>query len=421
VLDANDARGFDALVIGSGPAGMMIASALAEQGLRVQALTATPFPLLWPNTYGIWRDELEPLGLAHLLEHSWSHCTSSFSKGDVKHDRTYGFFDKAKLQEHFLGICEQFQVVWQVGAAQSIEHHASHSEVTIAAGDQTQTLKARIVIDATGHRPVFVQRDQDGPIAYQAAYGIVGRFSKPPVEDGQLVLMDFQSDHLSEADRSQNPPTFLYAMGFGNGLYFVEETSLASAPALGFDLLERRLRQRLESRGIEVLEEQHIERCLFPMTSPMPRFDQPVLAFGGAATMVHPASGYSIGAQLRRAPDLARSIATALKNKEASPYDIAQAGWKGLWDDDRLRRYYLYRFGLEKLMRFDEVQLKHFFETFFALETAKWSGFLADGLTTIEVVGAMLQLFAKAPNDVRWGLMQFLGKEALLFWRFLTV
>ncbi len=421
MLDANDARVFDALVIGSGPAGMMIASALAEQGLRVQALSATPFPSVWPNTYGVWRDELEPLGLTHLLEHSWSYCTSSFSKGEVTHDRTYSFFDKAKLQQHFLEICDQFQVTWTIGAAQGIEHHPTHSAVTIAVADQIQTLQARIVIDATGHRPVFVQRDDDGPVAYQAAYGIVGRFSKPPVEDGQLVLMDFQSDHLSDADRSQNTPTFLYAMGFGNGLYFVEETSLASAPAVGFDLLERRLRERLKARGIEVLEEQHIERCLFPMTSPMPRFDQPVLAFGGAATMVHPASGYSISAQLRRAPDLARSIATALKNKEASPYDIAKAGWKGLWDDDRLRKYYLYRFGLEKLMRFNEAQLNHHFETFFALETAQWANFLSDGFTTIELVTAMLKMFVKAPNDVRWGLVQFLGKEAPLFWKFLTV
>ncbi len=421
MLDANDARKFDALVIGSGPAGMMIASALAEQGLQVQALTATPFPAVWPNTYGVWRDELEPLGLTHLLEHSWSHCTSCFSKGEVKHDRIYSFFDKAKLQQHFLDICEQFQVSWLVGTAQSIQHHATHSEVKVTTGETVQTLKARIVIDATGHRPVFVQRDDDGPIAYQAAYGIVGRFSKPPVEAGQVVLMDFQNGHLSEADRLQNTPTFLYAMGFGDGVYFVEETSLASAPALGFELLERRLLERLNASGIEVLEEHHIERCLFPMNSPMPRFDQPVLAFGGAATMVHPASGYSVSAQLRRAPDLARSIATALKNKEASPHDIAKAGWKGLWDDDRLRKYYLYRFGLEKLMRFSEAQLNHHFETFFALETAQWANFLSDGFTTIDLVKAMLQMFVKAPNDVRWGLMQFVGKEASLFWKFLTV
>jgi hypothetical protein len=33
----------------------------------------------------------------------------------------------------------------------------------------------------------------------------------------------------------------------------------------------------------------------------------------------------------------------------------------------------------------------------------------------------MLNLFAKSPNDVRWGLMQFLGTEGSLFWEFLKV
>ncbi len=418
MLDANDARIFDALVIGSGPAGTIIASALAEQGLEVQALTATPLQTIWPNTYGIWRDELESLELTTLLGNTWSNCVSYFSKGAVQHARHYSFFDKEKLQQHFLDICEAFQVSWVNGSAQSIQHYSTHSSVTIATG---QTLNARVVIDASGHRPIFVQRAKDEHVAYQAAYGLVGRFSSPPVEDGQLVLMDFKSEHLSQSDRAEHAPTFLYAMGFGDGIYFVEETSLALAPAMGFEVLERRLRQRLKARGIEILEEHHVERCLFPMNLPMPNFDQPIVAFGGAASMVHPASGYSLGAQLRRAPDLAKAIALALKDETASPSEIAKAGWKGLWSDDRLRNYYLYRFGLEKLMRFDENQLNHFFETFFALQTSQWSGFLTDSLTPIELVGAMINLFMKAPNDVRWGLMQFPGKEAPLFWEFLRV
>jgi hypothetical protein len=72
------------------------------------------------------------------------------------------------------------------------------------------------------------------------------------------------------------------------------------------------------------------------------------------------------------------------------------------------------------LMRFDEQRLTHFFDTFFDLPKAQWSGFLADGMTSPELVVAMLRLFAAAPNDVRWGLMQFPGKEAGLFWEFLT-
>ena len=71
-------------------------------------------------------------------------------------------------------------------------------------------------------------------------------------------------------------------------------------------------------------------------------------------------------------------------------------------------------------MRFEEDQLKHFFETFFSLPQPEWSGFLADTLTMTELVSAMVRLFGKAPNDVRWGLMQFAEREAPLLWQVIT-
>ena len=67
-------------------------------------------------------------------------------------------------------------------------------------------------------------------VAQQAAYGIVGKFSFPPVNKDQFVLMDFRSDHLSDEELLSSP-SFLYAMDLGNETYFVEETSLASYPA----------------------------------------------------------------------------------------------------------------------------------------------------------------------------------------------
>jgi lycopene beta-cyclase len=408
---------FDALVIGSGPAGLIVAAALGQQGLRVQGLTPTPLRAPWPNTYGIWRDELELLGLEHLLGNSWSNCVSYFEQAEVKHDRTYGLFDKTKLQDHFLAQCESTEMVWHQGHAATIVHQADHSCVTTTAGTE---LVARVVIDASGHQPVFVERIVGSPIAFQAAYGIVGKFSAPPVEPGQFVLMDYRSEHLTDADKAAYPPTFVYATDLGNDVFFVEETSLSAAPPVPFDVLERRLHQRLKSRGIEVTAVHEVERCLFPMNLPMPRFDQSVVGFGGAASMVHPATGYTIGAMLRRAPGMAAAIATALKPVTTSPESIAAVAWQALWPDDRLKKYDLYQFGLEKLMRFDETLLKHFFETFFSLPKAQWSGFLSDSLTTPALVRAMLQLFGKAPNDVRWGLMQFVGREPALLWRFLT-
>jgi lycopene beta-cyclase len=157
------------------------------------------------------------------------------------------------------------------------------------------------------------------------------------------------------------------------------------------------------------------------MTLPLPDLHQPVVGFGAAASMVHPATGYMVGALLRRAPGLAQTIATALQNAQAEPAAIARAAWCELWNPDRLRKYYLYRFGLEKLMRFDEALLKQHFDTFFSLPQSQWSGFLADRLSTPELLVAMVRLFGIAPNSLRWNLMQFPGWESNLLWQFISL
>jgi lycopene beta-cyclase len=409
---------FDVLVIGSGPAGTIIAAALAERGVKVGGLTANPLRQVWPNTYGIWRDELEDLGLTELLGHCWENCVSYFGKGEVNHDRAYGLFDKVKLQNHLLAKCETGGVEWHQCKATNIEHDREHSIVTTTAGD---TLRARLVIDASGHNSMLIKRPHQGTVAFQTAYGIVGHFSEPPVEPQQFVHQDFRSEHLSATERATEPPTFSYGMDFGDDVYFVEETSLAMSPPVSFELLERRLHKRLAARGIKVTEVQEVERCIFPMTLPLPDLHQPVVAFGSAASMVHPASGYLVGAMLRRAPGLAAAIASVLQDAQAEPAEIANAAWQELWNPDRLRKYYLYRFGLEKLMRFDEVLLKQHLDTFFSLSQSQWSGFLADTLSTPALLAAMVRLFAIAPNSLRWGLMQFPGLESNLFWQFLSL
>jgi lycopene beta-cyclase len=411
---------FEAIVIGSGPAGTMIAAALAERGVKVGGLTASPLRQIWPNTYGIWRDELEALGLTELLGHCWENCVAYYGQGEVNLGRAYGLFDKVKLQNHFLAKCETGGVEWHQGKAKNIEHDRERSIVTTSTGD---ILRARVVVDASGHEPMFVKRQNQGQgaVAYQTAYGIVGHFSAPPVDRQQFVFQDFRSEHLCATERANEPPTFLYAADFGEDVYFVEETSLAMAPPVSFELLERRLHQRLAARGISVTAVHEVERCIFPMTLPLPDLHQPVVAFGGAASMVHPASGYMVGALLRRAPGLAEAIATALQDPQAEPVTISRAAWRQLWNPDRLRKYYLYRFGLEKLMRFDEVLLKQHFETFFSLPQSQWAGFLADRLSTPELLAAMIRLFAIAPNSLRWGLMQFPGWESNLFWQFISL
>lgn len=426
-LDLASEGSLDVLVVGGGPAALAIAVALGEQGLVVAVLAPGDRADPWPNTYGIWGEEVDALGLAGLLAHRWRHTCSYFGAGSsdpadpanrsTLHGRDYGLFDPVLLQQHWLERGDAAGVRWHRGLATALEHGEARSLVRAADGRQWQP---RLVVDASGHQSVFLRRPDRGPVAGQAAYGIRGRFSAPPVQPGQFVLMDYRCDHLSAAERLE-PPTFLYAMDLGEGRFFVEETSLALAPAVPFERLRERLGRRLAHRGVQVLEVEHEELCLFPMNLPLPDLQQPLLGFGGAASMVHPASGYLVGALLRRAPVLAKAVAAAMAaDPQAGPAPLAAAGWQALWPRALRRKHALYQFGLEKLMRFSEPQLRDHFATFFALPERQWYGFLTNTLSETELLAAMLRLFVQAPWGVRAGLMGMQGRELAMAWPLLA-
>ncbi len=396
----------DVLVLGGGPAALCIASELNQRGVGVAAVAPDPFDAPWPNTYGIWADELKALGLEPLLEHRWSDTVSYFGEGgstaqdqSYAHGIDYGLFDRAALQRYWLERADG--VVWHQDTVQRVAVKGSTTSVSCVSGT---TLQARLVIDASGSRTPHIRRPDQGPVAGQAAYGVVGRFSQPPIEPGRFVLMDYRCDHLSEAQR-QEPPTFLYAMDLGDGVFFVEETSLALAPGVPYDVLKQRLQQRLDQRGVEIMEVIHKEFCLFPMNLPLPDRNQPVLAFGGAASMVHPASGYMVGSLLRRGPDLAQAIAEALANPALGSAALAQRGWQALWPIELVLRHQLYQFGLGRLMGFNEALLRTHFSTFFSLPREEWFGFLTNTLPLPRLMGVMLRLFVLSPWELRRGLV----------------
>ena len=396
----------DVLVLGGGPAALCIASELNQQGVTVGGVAPESVDAPWPNTYGIWADELKAVGLEPLLEHRWSDTVSYFGAGGTTaqdqataHGIDYGLFDRAALQRHWLERAKG--VVWHQDTADRVELNGATTSVCCASGT---TLQARVVIDASGSRTPHIRRPDQGPVAGQAAYGVVGRFSQAPIETGRFVLMDYRCDHLSEAQRRE-PPTFLYAMDLGDGVFFVEETSLALAPGVPYDVLKQRLQQRLDQRGVEITEVIHEEFCLFPMNLPLPDRRQPVLAFGGAASMVHPASGYMVGSLLRRGPGLAQALAAALNNQNLGSAALAQRGWQALWPVELVLRHQLHQFGLGRLMGFNEALLRTHFATFFSLPQEEWFGFLTNTLPLPRLMAVMLRLFALSSWELRRGLV----------------
>ena len=399
--------------MGAGPASLCITSELVQQGLDVQAI-ASKSPLEpWPNTYGIWASELESLNMQELLKYRWKDTVSFFGDGLNKkgnactnHYLDYGLFNLNDFQEALLDRCNGLS--WQIETVEKIDFSEKQTVVMCSSGKK---YLARLVIDASGHKTPFIKRPQNDGIAKQAAYGVVGKFSSPPVEENRFVLMDFRPDHL-EAKQLREPPSFLYAMDLGDGSYFVEETSLACAPPVSFESLKTRLIARLSSKGIQIQEIIHEEHCLFPMNLPLPYRDQPLLAFGGSASMVHPASGYMVGSLLRRAPSLAKEIAKVIKKDPFLPTSqIARRGWQNLWTTELVQRHRLYQFGLQRLMSFDESLLRSFFNTFFKLPKKDWYGYLTNTLPLPRLFIVMLKLFSIAPSEVRLGMLGLIIKK----------
>ncbi len=401
----------DVLVVGAGPAGLAMAAALCQAGLNV-ALLAPGLPdALWPNTYGIWLDEIEALGLADTLAYQWPDTVVYFDDQPHRLGRTYALIDNGCLQAHLLAIGERAGMRCYSGTAVTVAHRANGSLVTMADGS---TYEAGLVVDASGHFPVLLRQPKLHDVAFQAAYGLVGRFSAPPVQAGQCVLMDYRDEHLSAAER-QSAPTFLYAMDLGEGRYFVEETSLAQSPGMKMAALQDRLERRLAGRGITAETVEHVEQCYFPMNAPLPEPHQQVVGFGAAAGLVHPASGYSVGASLRYAPRVAGAIANTLGAAGATPREASRAAWAVLWPPGRLRTRALYLFGLAALLGCPPAVLRQFFATFYRLPQPEWTGYLADTLPPRAVAACMLHLFVRAPARVRSSLIRSaLGESRLL-------
>ena len=142
------------------------------------------------------------------------------------------------------------------------------------------------------------------------------------------------------------------------------------------------------------------------MNLPLPYKNQSVLGFGGAASMVHPASGYMIGSLLRRAPLLAKKLAFFLKEPNYSSLELATRGWSILWPYELTQRHRLYQYGLQRLMSFDESRLRSFFSNFFKLSTKEWVGFLTNTLPLPKLIYVMSKMFINSPLKVKLGMLK---------------
>lgn len=369
----------DALIIGGGPAGRALGAACSARGLSVGVVDPAP-AAPWPNNYGIWADELAPVGLEAVAGRRWARAEVHLGADTpVILERAYVNVDGAALQARLAAPMIE-------GTVATVEPDA----ITLADG---RRLEARHIIDATGAESLFSMRRGHHAPGFQRALGLDLRVARHPFALDTMQLMDFRP----APDAPPSPASFVYVMPHGPDRIFVEETSLVGRPAVALDLLEARLRARLAAWGVEVTAEEAVERCHIPMGGALPDFAAPVLGFGAAAGMTHPATGYQLAHALRTADAAAEALATGPGDDLVA---TRRAYWGAVWPREKQRVWQLFRFGMEVLLRLDQRAQQQFFEGFFTLDADRQAAWLAGTLTVSEASAAMLQVFKALP----WGL-----------------
>ncbi|WP_305780472.1 lycopene cyclase family protein [Nocardia nova] len=347
----------DLIVCGLGPSGRALAHRAAVRGLAVTAIDPHPWRR-WPATYGTWADELPDWLPARVVA---ATIERPLARGirEVEIARTYQVFDTAALQDalDLSGV----RVI-----ADRVLDIERPDRVRLASG---RTPTAQRVVDARGLAR-NVRR------AEQTAYGVVLHRDREPA-----VFMDWSRDNGTEADE---PASFLYTIPLGGGRVLFEETCLAGRPAIGQDELRRRLEHRLRCRGIEFGADAPIERVRFPVEGGRARDG----VFGAAGGLLHPATGYSVGAALAAA-------------------DTVAAG-QSLWPVPARVVYALRRAGLRALLALPPEELPVFFDAFFALPPDLQRAYLSGRTDLRGTAAAMTALFRELP----WPLRRILAAAA---------
>ncbi|MFD1148918.1 lycopene cyclase family protein [Saccharothrix hoggarensis] len=339
----------DVVVVGGGPAGRALARACAARGLATTLVDPNP-ERPWRATYAAWVDEL-PAGAPIAVATSRARAVAV---GEHLIPRGYAVLDNEGLRR----LPDDVRVV----AGRVVDR----TDVTATLADG-RVLRGRVV-DATGAA---------GGRAAQTAVGVVVPKVRaaPFVGDDEALIMDWRKP----PEATTGDPTFLYAIPVSADAVLVEETSLARRPGLPLPELRLRLHSRLAAHGIPVPADE--ERVRIPLDGRARDG-----AFGAAAGLVHPATGYSVAVSLRRAPVVADAIAAGRP--------VARSASERAVHALRLR-------GLAALLALPPDEVPEFFHEFFQLSGRLQHDYLGGHDDLRGTVRAMLRLFGSAPWRMR--------------------
>lgn len=385
----------DVLVAGAGPAGWTAAAECARLGLDTVVVAPNP-QARWPAIYGMWADEaaLLPAGSR------WVEAPARVvAESEYRLETGYAVLDNESVR-HALTRPEIATVAGTVAEVRTGPHGSS---VALTSG---RVLAAAIVIDATGTRRVLSGGPGAPPRAEQSAFGVVlpGAAARGLLTDGEALVMDWRPVP------GFDPSTFLYAVPLPDGRVLLEETSLARRPGLGLAELRGRLLARLAEHGIAT-GGGATERVRFPLDLGVPRSQAGVVAFGAAAGLVHPATGYSVAESVRLAPRLAAAIVDGLGR---DPGAAVRAGRHAVWPPAARAVHALRRRGLAVLLALPPQRVPRFFELFFDLPPDLRRRYLAGREDFAGTARAMRAIFGAADRPMRAAIARHWAKPVNL-------
>lgn len=379
------------LVVGAGPAGMALAAACSQHGMTVGLLDPNP-DRPWVATYGMWSPELPPDLPASVVAARASGCAIALTEHHLGWE--YVVLDIDALRAH---LADQFTgVTVYTGRAVGSPQHG-----TVALADGS-TLRASVVVDAAGRWRPLDRAPSRKLAAEQTAFGVIldEDAVTPLVKPGEALFMDWRADHGEDGW-----PTFVYVVPLGEGQVLVEETSLARRPGLPLAALHRRLEARLHHHGISAPKDARTEKVSFRVDHPR-HSGAGTLGFGAAAPLIHPATGFSVAASLRLAPQVAGAIAENLPD----PDRALKAAQDAVWSPAAKAIHRVRHIGLEALLRMPPQEVPAFFEQFFMLpEDHRWA-YLTGRDDLAGTAAAMAALF----RESNWRLRRHLVLPALM-------
>nr|BAI47576.1 lycopene epsilon cyclase [Ipomoea sp. Kenyan] len=379
------------------------------------------------------------LGLQRCIEHVWRDTIVYLDDGDpILIGRAYGRVSRHLLHEELLRRCLESGVSYLNLKVERIVENAIGQSLVECEGNVI--IPCRLVTVASGAAlGKLLQYEVGGPrVSVQTAYGVEVEVENNPYDPSLMVFMDYR-DYVRHKVHSLEAefPTFLYAMPMSDTRVFFEETCLVSKEAMPFDLLKNKLMLRLKTGGDNGYpnKEKFMKRngLIYQLVDPCQILIKRNLAFGAAASMVHPATGYSVVRSLSEAPRYASVIANILKRSPAMDdmlvssrrtENISTQAWETLWPRKRKRQRSFFLFGLALILQLDIGGIRSFFHTFFRLPKWMWQGFLGSSLSSVDLMLFAFYMFVIAPNDMRKCLITHLISDptgAIMIRTYLTL